>query len=90
MLTKNAVKTAFFVIADNCRERTILMKNRTVKIMALIMATVIALTGCGSSKGAATTADSKSVVTLARDLDSNNLDPIMTADNCKTASFAVR
>ena len=89
MLTKNAVKTAFFVIADNCRERTILMKNRTVKIMALIMATVIALTGCGSSKGAATTADSKSVVTLARDLDSN-LDPIMTADNCKTASFAVR
>ena len=30
-------------------------ENRTVKIMALIMATVIALTGCGSSKGAETT-----------------------------------
>lgn len=46
------------------------------------MAAVACLTGCGSGKGAETTADYKSVVTLARDLDSNNLDPIMTADNC--------
>ena len=42
------------------------------------------LTGCGKDTKNETQSAvvSQSVVTLARDLDSNNLDPVMTADNC--------
>lgn len=60
------------------------MKKRMACLLAIITAV---LAGCGSN--AEETAEpiennsaSGSVVTLARDLDSNNLDPVMTADNC--------
>ena len=71
--------------------------RRKTKWMALLMTAAMLMTGCGSSGSTDTSADTTGtteaastetastggkVVTMARDLDSSNLDPVMTADNC--------
>jgi len=70
--------------------------RRKTKWMALFMAAAMMMTGCGGGSASTASTDStgtaassentdfdgKKVVTMARDLDSNNLDPVMTADNC--------
>ena len=73
------------------------MKRKfAAKFLAVLMTAAFVLTGCGSdasstategtaqaTEGAESTdAASGGVVTLARNLDSGNLDPVMTADNC--------
>lgn len=55
------------------------MKKRIICMLSFLIIVSLLQTGCANS---GTPEDGKSVVTLARDLDSNNLDPIMTADNC--------
>ena len=70
--------------------------RRKTRWMALFMAAAMMMTGCGSSGSTDASADTASaaesvstdtssaggkVVTMARDLDSSNLDPVMTADN---------
>lgn len=55
------------------------MKKRIIGMLSFLVLVSLLQTGCANS---GTPEAEKSVVTLARDLDSNNLDPIMTADNC--------
>lgn len=65
-------------------------KRKAAKVLALLLSAAFLLAGCGDSTATDTNAESTAdetastdkVVTLARDLDSNNLDPVMTADNC--------
>lgn len=66
------------------------MKKRyTTRLVAMLMAIAMLMAGCASSSGTkestgstAASNESKKVVTIARDLDSTNLDPVMTAENC--------
>lgn len=72
------------------------MKKRFIsEVMAILMAGTMILSGCSgettsTSESAGSTASAQAedsetaeggVVTIARDLDSSNLDPVMTADN---------
>lgn len=58
------------------------MKKIISGLLSVLMVGVLILSGCGGSITAENSSSGTSVVTLARDLDSNNLDPVMTADNC--------
>ena len=60
------------------------MKRRVLCYILTLLLALSMLTGCGKDTKNETQSAvvSQSVVTLARDLDSNNLDPVMTADNC--------
>ncbi|MCD7766010.1 MAG: ABC transporter substrate-binding protein [Lachnospiraceae bacterium] len=59
------------------------MRRKASKALAMALALTTTLGSfCGMTSVTALAEESYEVVTLARDLDSNNLDPVMTADNC--------